>query len=1146
MNPSGDSNPEQLTAHDGKLFFSASTAAGRELWWTDGVTTNQVKDINPSGDSNPTQLFSSSDGSLYFLADDGASGYGLYATDGTGLGTTRLADTTGSFGAYGYTDFLGEVFLVLDTAATGRELWKTDGTPTGTELVRDIDLGPAGSSPDLAGAAIGDKIVFNATTADDGREVWVTDGTTEGTEQVTMLNGRGADTALGVWGDDYIFNGDEGDGPTLWKSDGTAAGTLEISSELNGSAAFLPLEDVFLTAGFDESSELYGVLASDGDSLDVLVDGNVDGEFQSGVVSGDIAWIVLIKDSTQEVRLWQSDGTAAGTEAVFTSDSFIFRPLALENGAIAFISQHSNVNQVWHSDGVTTGPLTTRTWGSQINWPRDVTAVGDDLYFRGGDGTAGNELFKLEILPGLNVVEGRDFESVPEGADTRVDMLLGSDWLTVALCTEPTSNVVVDVALSVSDGTQIDKPVLTFTPANWDQPQIVTIVGAGIQSGMERTDNEVQLTVRDGGSAGEYDGIEVEIPVDVFAVPSTDLYSAFTLPDTPVEIAILGEESDEVQFVSVDDPANGSVVFSEPSLLTYTPDADFEGTDTFNYQARLTQQAAMPDLPNAPAKFGAAVAVSNDVAVVGAPRENTNGSNSGAAYVMKRIGSRWIEVAKLVGSGTTAGDEFGTSVAIQGRRIVVGSHRDAGAATLSGVAYVFEQNADGEWVEVAKLADPTGRKKDRFGSDVALEGDTIAVAAHLDDNLGTDSGSVFVFDRNAATGEWELVKRIKADDASRKSEFGSSISLSNHTLAVGAIKDDQGAVDAGAAYVFTRDEGGLDNWGQVNKLLAPQPARKDSFGFDISISEASSTLAVGTPLDSVGRQADAGAVFVFENDGSDWVFDTKLVETDAGDFQLARRDQFGSSVAVEGKTIIVGAPFDDEYARNAGAAYVFHQIGSTWKADKHLAKFGSQSAGKNTNFGSAVTLANTNGDFFTLVGTPRDTEGGANAGAIHADYGRVVDVPIEVTVSGDTLKSRFSPYVVSHEQLSRAELEPVVNAAIVAWQEAGIRSQQLVMLQDTPVHIFDLPGDTLGLATDRGIVLDTNAAGHGWSVTQSLPAADRMDLLTVVLHEFGHVLGRSHDEEHLMSESLGPGQRYRPDAVDLIDRVHEKLELFDE
>jgi hypothetical protein len=94
----------------------------------------------------------------------------------------------------------------------------------------------------------------------------------------------------------------------------------------------------------------------------------------------------------------------------------------------------------------------------------------------------------------------------------------------------------------------------------------------------------------------------------------------------------------------------------------------------------------------------------------------------------------------------------------------------------------------------------------------------------------------------------------------------------------------------------------------------------------------------------------------------------------------------------------------------------------------------------------------------------------------------------------------------------------------------------------TQVVIADLPGLQLGLATPGAIVLDVNAAGYGWHVEASPqirePAASRMDLLTAVLHELGHVAGLAdqYGGQHsadVMSGWLRPGTRRMPTLADL-------------
>ena len=253
-------------------------------------------------------------------------------------------------------------------------------------------------------------------------------------------------------------------------------------------------------------------------------------------------------------------------------------------------------------------------------------------------------------------------------------------------------------------------------------------------------------------------------------------------------------------------------------------------------------------------RFGWSVAVSGDTAVVGARSEGAGGFNAGAAYVLQRDqggADNWGEVTKLTASDTQTGDLFGYSVAVSGDTAIVGARdEDAGSPDINfnaGAAYVFQRDEGGadNWGEVTKLTASDAQAEDWFGFRVAVSGDTAVVGACCEDAVGSNNaGAAYVFQRNEGGADnWGELIKLTASDAQAGDEFGVSVAVSADTAGVGARLEDTGGDAAGAAYVFRRNEGGADNWGELIKLTASDAQAGDEFGVSVAVS--ADTAVVG-------------------------------------------------------------------------------------------------------------------------------------------------------------------------------------------------------------------------------------------------------------------------------------------------------------
>lgn len=378
-------------------------------------------------------------------------------------------------------------------------------------------------------------------------------------------------------------------------------------------------------------------------------------------------------------------------------------------------------------------------------------------------------------------------------------------------------------------------------------------------------------------------------------------------------------------------------------------------TETFNQQARLFANDG-----TANDNFGNAVAINGNTAIVGANRQPSQ-NDRGAAYVYVRNGTTWSQEQKLLPADVINGETFGAAVAIDGDTIVVTApiHK-IGAIAGQGAAYVFVRNGT-TWTQQQQLFANDGALNDQFGSSVAISGDTIMVGAWMD-SVGPNSrqGSVYVFTRSGTV--WTQQQKLSANDGIANDQLGASLSMTGSTMVTGALQNNFGASRNGAAYVFTLN-GAV--WSQQQKLLASDGAPIDAFGNAVAISSTSDTIAVGAFRDDEGPATDRGSVYVFSRVGGVWNQQQKLLASLG--INNGFGNEFGTAVAVDGNTIIAGAPSVDFVAGGGrGGIYEFDRSGTTWTETDRV-----NPTTVISNFGCSLSLNNGS----LIAGASTDTVG---------------------------------------------------------------------------------------------------------------------------------------------------------------------------
>lgn len=431
--------------------------------------------------------------------------------------------------------------------------------------------------------------------------------------------------------------------------------------------------------------------------------------------------------------------------------------------------------------------------------------------------------------------------------------------------------------------------------------------------------------------------------------------------------------------------------------------------------------------------FGYSMSYKNGLLVVGAPQHDYDEAgeeytiDAGSAYIWSWTGSAWNFEQKVTAQGLnsrTTNDRFGHSVSTDGSVVVVGApgqDYDASGANLlagAGAAFVYRKVA-GTWTQEARLV-PTGTNArvagDSFGWSVAVDGDNMIIGSpnHDFDATGTnqaiDAGAAFVF--KYATGAWTQTQKLVGFGNNGRlagDTFGYSVSVDFIWLVVGAPAhdyDESGAdlqANAGAIWIYSLDDDGV--WQPHQKMVGWGRDRQTGDASGSAMAASGIYLAVGAPgqdydasydlvtdiVTPTNYTTDAGAVYIWKWNGTSWTIEQKIVPS-----IRTTGASFGTSVALEGDLLVVGAPIASSPTGellNYGNAVAFRRTGADpvrpW-AEEHIFEAASTAIAPYAGLGTNVAI--NNGE--VLVSSPGDNRTGAVqfTGASWLKYGDSPDL----------------------------------------------------------------------------------------------------------------------------------------------------------
>ena len=368
--------------------------------------------------------------------------------------------------------------------------------------------------------------------------------------------------------------------------------------------------------------------------------------------------------------------------------------------------------------------------------------------------------------------------------------------------------------------------------------------------------------------------------------------------------------------------------------------------------------------------WGGSVDINGTTLIAGYGSKFGNFGNDDGVYILEQKGEEWEVLNHFPSPNQGRINYFGLAVALEENLAVIGAPEQGGNLLKGGLGlegegpgkvYVYRRGSGGNFALMDAFRANDAQNLDRFGFAVDISGTTLVVSAPLHDQ---GKGAVYVYTLEG--DEWKQQAKLQVDDGDRKNRFGWDCAISDDTIVVGAPLAAAPDRLSGTAYIFKRKG---DAWEQAAKLIPHDGDGGDHFGISVDVSE--SRAIVGAYRDeNRGNRRISGSAYIFSEAGDTYTQEAKLTAD-----KLQEGAGFGFRVAIDINRALVGAPFTDTKVGNdSGAVYTFLKVGPNWVLQATIMPERGPGKENNDLMGYAVAL---DGEFgrafnYAAIGVPWD------------------------------------------------------------------------------------------------------------------------------------------------------------------------------